>query len=72
MSFGGSSMKTAEAPKQYVSAQAPEPEKTAEAPTLSETTQNNQDRLRRRSGTSALTIDLNIGGVGNDGRGVNL
>ena len=68
---GGSKAKTAEAPKQYVSAQTPEPAQTAEAPTLSAQTQANQERLRQRGGTAQLAVDLNIGGL--DGlRGINL
>ena len=55
--------KTVEAPKTYVSAETPDPEETAEAPSVSEAAQTADERRGKRKGTSALTIDLNLGGT---------
>lgn len=66
--FGGGSKPTVtKAPEPTVAATAPPPEETAEAPVIDETSKRKQSQSQRR-GTSALRINLNIGG-GNMGGG---
>jgi len=65
-----SSPKTVEPPKTYVQATAPEPEETAEAPTVSTTAQSTTERSKKKTGTAALKINLNIGGT--SGSSVNI
>ena len=55
--------KSVEPPKTYVSAETPAPEETAEAPSITDAAQTADDRRSKRKGTSALTIDLNLGGT---------
>ena len=64
-------VKQVEPPKTYVAAEAPAPEETAEAPVAAEAAQTAEERRLKRKGTSALKIDLNIGGASN-GNGVNI
>lgn len=65
-----SSPKTVEPAKTYVQATAPEPEETAEAPTVSNVAQSNTERSKKKTGTAALKINLNIGGT--SGSSVNI
>ena len=65
-------VKSVEPPKTYVAAEAPSPEETAEAPVAAEAAQTADERRMKRKGTSALKIDLNIGGGGSYGNGVNI
>lgn len=62
-----------EAPKTYVSAVAPDPEQTAEAPTVTNAAQTADERAKKKKGTAALSIDLNLNsGAGMQGGGVNV
>lgn len=65
-------VKSVEPPKTYVAAEAPSPEQTAEAPVTAESAQTADERRMKRKGTSALKIDLNIGGTASDANGVNI
>lgn len=69
------SVQQVEAPKTYVQATAPDPEETAEAPTVNGSAQTADERAKKKKGTAALTIDLNLNGGGNGmggGSGVNV
>lgn len=71
--MGGSpSVKQVEAPKTYVSAVAPDPEETAEAPTVSNSAQTADERAKKKRGTAALSIDLNLNNGAGVGGGVNV
>lgn len=66
------SVKQVEPPKTYVQATAPDPEETAEAPSVNGSAQTADERAKKKKGTAALTIDLNLNGGSGMGGGVNV
>lgn len=53
-----------------VAATPPEPEQVATAPTVSDNSQMKSNTNSKRKGTSALRIQLNVGGMGNTAAGL--
>lgn len=64
---GGSKPKAVKAADPIVSNTAPDPEPTATAPETSDENKKRKNVSKNRNGTSALKIDLNIGGVNGGG-----
>ena len=65
--FGGgapSKPKVVEAPQPQVAATPPPAEEVAEAPVVNEGAKRQNANSAKRKGTSALRINLNVGGVG--------
>ena len=67
--FGGSKPKVQQVQAPVVAAAAPEPEETAEAPVVDEGAKRKTENRAKRKGTSALRIDLSIGGGDMGGSG---
>ena len=61
--------KVVEAPAPTVAATPPPPEETAEAPVINEGNKRKNQADSKRKGTSALRIDLNLGGGNMGGAG---
>lgn len=67
--FKGSKPKVQQVQAPVVAATPPEPEQTAEAPVVDEGAKRKNENKARRKGTSALRIDLSIGGGNMGGKG---
>ena len=61
---GGGHTSSVQPAKTYVQAVAPDPEETAEAPVVDGVSQSVEERGKKRRGTAALSINLNVGGGG--------
>lgn len=61
---GASTPKVQEVAAPSVAATPPEPEAVAEAPKINDTAKEKRNADSKRRGTSALRIDLNVGGGG--------
>lgn len=59
-----STPKVQAAPAPTVAATPPEPEQVAQAPEVSDSSQMKNTTNNKRKGTSALRIQLNVGGMG--------
>ena len=68
--MGGGSTKSSATPKAYVTADAPEPEETAEDFETSGDTADVTDAGKKKRGTAALKINLDVGGT--TGAGANV